>query len=191
MNAYLDREERPYVHLVDGGIADNLGVRGPLDNVIVGGGIWQRIQELGADRPRHLVFIVVDASTRRERSFVHFPRPPSIASLIGSISDTQLHRYNFETRDLLRENMTDWATQLSSHGEPVQAHLIDVAEYEIDDPDEREFFDNVPTALGLDEETVDRLVDMGRRLLRESEVFQNLLVELQGESEAEGGANAP
>jgi NTE family protein len=191
MNAYLDHEKRPYVHLVDGGIADNLGVRGPLDNVILGGGIWQRMQELGADRPHHLVFIVVDASTYRDRSFVSLPRPPSLASLLGSVSDTQLHRYNFETRELLRQNVTRWAAELSSHGEPVQTHLIDVAEYEIDDPDEREFFDSVPTTLGLDEETVDRLVEIGRHLLRESEVFQNLLVELQGESEAEGGANAP
>jgi NTE family protein len=191
MSAYLDREKRPYVHLVDGGIADNLGVRGPLDNIIVGGGIWDRIQQLGVDRPRHLVFIVVDASTYRDRPFVSFPGAPSIVSLLGSVSDTQLHRYNFETRDLLRQGMKLWAAQLSSHGEPVQAHLIDVAEYEIEDPDEREFFDSVPTALRLDEEAVDRLVEIGRRLLRESEVFQNLLAELRGESEPEGGAHAP
>ena len=182
MNAYLDREELPYVHLIDGGIADNLGVRAPLDSIILGGGIGERLQELGTDRPRHLVFIVVDASTHRDRSFVSFPRPPSITSLIGSISDTQLHRYNFETLDLLRENMTHWATQLSTRDQPVQAHMIEVAEYEIDDPEEREFFDNVRTTLSLDEETVDRLVEIGRRLLRESETFQNLLVELRGES---------
>jgi hypothetical protein len=78
--------------------------------------------------------------------------------------------------------MGNWAAELSTHGEPVQAHLIDVAECEIDDPDERELFDNVRTTLNLDEQTIDRLVDIGRRLLRESEAFQNLLVELQGES---------
>jgi hypothetical protein len=64
----------------------------------------------------------------------------------------------------------------------VQAHMIEVAEYEIDDPEEREFFDNVRTTLSLDEETVDRLIGIGRRLLRESEAFQDLLVELRGES---------
>jgi NTE family protein len=51
MNAYLDRKELPYVHLVDGGIADNLGVRGPLDNIIVGGGIVERLHELGGRSP--------------------------------------------------------------------------------------------------------------------------------------------
>ena len=178
ISAYLDREAAPYIHLVDGGIADNLGVRGTLDNVIVGGGIRKRLRELGADMPRHIVFIVVDASTEPDRSFPLIPAPPSLAAVIGSITDTQLHRYNFETIELLRESMKRWASELGSHGEPVQTHLIEVAEYRIEDPDERDFFDNVPTSLGLDEETVDRLVEIGRRLLRESEEFQQLLAEL-------------
>ena len=56
--------------------------------------------------------------------------------------------------------------------------MIEVAEHQIEDPDERDFFDNVPTSLGLDDETVDRLVEIGRRLLRESEEFQELLAQL-------------
>ena len=179
MNAYLDPKTDPYVHLVDGGIADNLGVRGPLDNIIVEGGIWQRLRGLGVDTPHHIAFIVVDASTEPNRSFRRVPAPPSLAAVIGSMSDTQLHRYNFETLELLNENLKRWASELSSHGAPVQAHLIEVAEYEIEDPDERQFFDAVPTSLGLDDESVDRLVEIGRRLLRESDEFQNLLTELR------------
>ncbi len=55
-----------------------------------------------------------------------------------------------------------------------------MAEYEIDDPDDREFFDDVPTSLSLDEETVDRLIQIGRRMLRESPEFQLLVTELGG-----------
>jgi hypothetical protein len=36
--SYLDPKRR-YVHLVDGGVADNLGLRGPLDNVLLAGGL--------------------------------------------------------------------------------------------------------------------------------------------------------
>jgi NTE family protein len=186
MNAYLDRDAQRYVHLVDGGIADNLGVRGPLDNVIVEGGIWKRFQDLGAEHPRHLVFIVVDSSTNPDRSFDAFPRPPSLAALIGSVSNTQLHRYNFETMELLHESMQRWAGQLDVGGVPVKTHLVEVAEYAIDDPEERAFFDGVPTALSLDDETVDRLIALGRQLLRESEVFQGLVAELRAANPAEG-----
>jgi NTE family protein len=180
MNAYLDSETHRYLHLVDGGIADNLGVRGPLDNITLEGGIWQKFRELGAKDLQHLVFIVVDASTNPKRSFVSFPKPPSLGAIIGSVSSTQLHRYNFETMELLSANINEWATQLRSHGDPVKAHLINVAEFEIDDPDERAFFDAVPTSLGLDDETIDRLIAIGRRLLRNSPEFQGLVRDLNG-----------
>ena len=31
MRPYEDSKDRPYIHLVDGGVADNLGIRGVLD----------------------------------------------------------------------------------------------------------------------------------------------------------------
>ena len=179
MAAYLDRKTTPYIHLIDGGIADNLGVRGPLDNVIRRGGITQRFADFGLERPRHLVFIVVDASTTPDRSFVMVPGAPSLAALLGSITDTQIHRYNFETMALLEQAARRFATELSAGGPLVTAHVVQVAESGIEDPEERAFFDDVPTALGLDEESVDRVVAIGRRLLRESEEFQNLLTQLQ------------
>ena len=179
MAAYLDRDALPYLHLVDGGITDNLGVRGPLNNSVVEGGLWQRLQDIGAKaRPRHVVFVVVDASNNPDRGFVLRPSVPSLPALISSVTSTQLHSYNFETLDLLRESLENWSARFAEEGYPLTTHLIDVAEYRIEDPEEREFFEAVPTSLGLDEETVDRLVEIGRRLLRESEEFQELLAEL-------------
>jgi NTE family protein len=189
--AYLDQERNQYLHLVDGGIADNLGVRGPLDQVVESGGMWARFDKLGVERPRTTVFIVVDSSTSPKRSFVSVPGAPSLAAMIGSISDTQLHRYNFETKDLLFEKMKDWADDMASHDTPITSHLIDVAEYYIADPAEREFFDSVPTTLQLDDETVQRLIDLGRKLLRESDEFKHLLAELREETPASAGTTQP
>ena len=131
-------------------------------------------------RPQHLAFLVVDASTTPERSFVSVPGAPSLSAVLGSITDTQLHRYNFETLALLDEGMKRFAVELSTESQPVTPHLIQVAEFGIDDPDDREFFDNVPTSLSLDDESVDRLIQIGRRVLRESPQFQNLVAELNG-----------
>ena len=179
MAAYLDRKNTPYIHLVDGGIADNLGVRGPLDKVIRRGGLSRRIKELGVERPRHMAFIVVDASTTPDRSFAMVPGAPSLSALLGSVTDTQLHRYNFETIALLDEALDRFARELAADGSPITVHMIELAEHGIGDPEEREFFDNVPTALSLEAESVDRLVAIGRRLLSESEEFQNMLAELK------------
>ena len=39
MQGYLDAERRRYIHLVDGGISDNLGVRAFLDTMITVGAL--------------------------------------------------------------------------------------------------------------------------------------------------------
>jgi hypothetical protein len=70
---------------------------------------------------------------------------------------------------------------MASHGMPMTSHFLDLAEYEIADPADREYFDSIPTALTLDDATVDRLVALGRKLLRESEEFKKLLAELGDE----------
>jgi NTE family protein len=57
----------------------------------------------------------------------------------------------------------------------VQFHLVELAFDSLEDPEERDFFDNLPTSFNLPDETVDRLRDAGHRLLRASEDFQRLL----------------
>jgi hypothetical protein len=63
--------------------------------------------------------------------------------------------------------------------------MVDVAEYAIDDPEARDFFDGVPTSLGLDDESVDRLIALGRQILRESDEFQKLVAALHEEAAGE------
>jgi len=179
LRSYTDRKQHPYLHLVDGGIADNLGVRAPLDAVVVGGGIWQRLAELGVRPPRHLAFIVVNAGTDPARPYRFSPRPPPVAELVGAISDTQIHRFNFETMALLESSMQAVSGSSARRGAQVQPHLIQLAAYEIEDPDERRFFNQVPTALQLDDATVDRLIALGRKLLRESPDYRALVEALR------------
>lgn len=179
LTAYRDREDHPYLHLVDGGIADNLGVRGPLDQIIVSGGLWERLHTIGEKPPRHLVFLVVNASTEPARPFRKIPKPPPLGDLIGSMTDTQLHRFNFETMALLENAMRDWAGIRDSDGEPVRTHLIDIAQYAIEDPEDRAFYNTVPTSLDLDDETVDRLIAIGRRLVRDSPEYRELVAALR------------
>ena len=41
---FLDSQKKPYIHLVDGGVADNLGLRAVLDRVIARGSVWELIK---------------------------------------------------------------------------------------------------------------------------------------------------
>jgi NTE family protein len=181
VQAYLDAGKRRYVHLVDGGISDNLGVRAFLDTMITAGGAWNALRWVGLERPRHIVFVVVNAEVNPDQGIDLLASTPSVRSIVGSISGVQIHRYNLETLALLESSMEQWATEspLAERGRRVQFHLVELAFDFLEDPEERHFFNNLPTSFNLPDETVDRLRNAARRLLRESEDFQRLLALLR------------
>ena len=60
---YLDRSRRPHVHLVDGGLIDNLGLRVAGDFAVEQGGFFELVEALGYRDVSHVVFISVNAET--------------------------------------------------------------------------------------------------------------------------------
>ena len=70
LRSYLERRS-PYVHLLDGGISDNLGLRFGFEGVIEEGGLGKVLEHSGLGATREIVVIVVNAETEselRERS---------------------------------------------------------------------------------------------------------------------------
>lgn len=175
---YLERKPK-YIHLVDGGVADNLGLRGPLDTVILVGGLRERFDQLGAD-PRIIAIVVVNAEVHPEAAFSDSAIAPSLAAVIDAVSNTQIYSYNFETLELMRESIERWARGLphDAQGRAVETFVVEIAFEALADAKQREYFDGLPTSFALPDEAVDRLVDAGRRLLRESPDYQRLLAAL-------------
>lgn len=175
-SSYLDADRRRYVHLVDGGIADNVGLRGPLDSVLLSGGFRQRLDQVGVEPPGHIAVVVVDAQVNPEPEFNRIPAPPSLGAVVGAVTGIQINRYTFETIELMDGALRDWAAELppGPDGAPVRTYLIEAAFDFLDDPAERAWFNALPTSFKLDDEQVDRLIEAGRRLLRASPGFQAL-----------------
>jgi NTE family protein len=104
VEGYLDVEERPYVDLLDGGIADNLGLRVPLDNVALAGGPLARAEQLDM-RINSVAVIVVNAEVHPPPRFELGAKSPGLAAVLGAISDTQIYGYNFDTLEMMRESL--------------------------------------------------------------------------------------
>ncbi len=172
---YLDPEARPYIFLVDGGVADNIGARRILANVINSGGIVEMADETGITLPERVVYIVVNAQAGGQHAWDKKLALPSLASVLGSISSVGIYRYNFETIELLRNEAEQWSKQAAKHGKPMHPHVVEVAFDSLDDAKERAFFNDVKTSFNLDDTTIDRLIEVGGRLLRESPDFQQFL----------------
>lgn len=173
LSEYLDAEQRPYVHLLDGGIADNIGLRVPLDQVLLTGGLVSRAEQLHA-KPLHIVVLVVNAEVHQKAKYSLAASAPGLAAMLGSVSDTQIYSRNFDTVELMRESLQKWVRDLppAPDGRPVESTLVTVEFDAHPDPAEREFLNSVPTALALPDETIDRLIAAGRLLLRDSDDYQ-------------------
>ena len=175
----LDADGKPYLHLVDGGISDNLGLRPAIDFVSVVGSAEtvRRIREI--ETPDAMVVIVVNAETDPDPKIDLSSASPSFASLMNSVSGGQIRRYNFETILLMENLLHEWGRELSEPDREVKTYMINVGFDELEDEDERRYFKRIPTSFKLSDKEVDRLREVGRRLLRESPDFQRLVESLQ------------
>ncbi len=170
------------VHLVDGGVSDNLGVHSIFDKVFTSN--RDEIAKLRNERipgVRHLVIIVVNAETQPSPEQKLTDNVPTLGVIMNSITNTQISRYNFETMELLKSNFSLWEKIMSTPENPIAFHVIDVSFKEEKDSEERVYLQNVPTSFKLKEEQVTRLRAAGRSLLRQQADYQRLLRDLKNE----------
>jgi NTE family protein len=197
--SYLDAEKRPYIHLVDGGISDNLGLRAAIDRIALQGDIWPSFQYLGWEKTRKVVFILVNAEKEPDSNPDYFEKILSTTQVMQSVTRIQMTRYNFETVELLKENFKKWseeirvqrcqaAKKLESENPPdprrescadIQFYLVEVDFNALPNPSERAYFRGLSTSFHLPPEAVDRLRAAARRILTQSPEFQRLLSDLK------------
>ena len=191
LRPYLDADKTKYIHLVDGGVADNLGLRAALDRVLALGGIWETFQYVGLENTRKVVFIVVNAETEVSSTWSLFGKPPAFAAMLSSYSSIAITRYNFETVMLLRESFSRWTGEIQKNRcagksvstEPgacgdIKFYLIEVKFDALKDEAERHYFKRLSTSFKLPEKEVDKLRDAAHRILTHSGEFRQLLDDL-------------
>jgi NTE family protein len=181
-DTYLKPEQKPYVHLVDGGVADNLALRGPLEVILGRGGIEETLEAMGHRKTRRVAFVVVDAGKETETTWGLSPTGPGILGVLGMTSSVMITSYNYETTDLLRRSMEDWSAEaVREGGQPIDFYLMRVAFTELREEEERDYFSGIPTSFSLSDEYVEALIDVAGNILLDSDEFQRLVTDLGGE----------
>lgn len=171
--------KRPYIHLLDGGLADNLGLSNLLVGLALTGG-WDGLLQHGVpDHTGHVVLIVVNAATESDGGWSRDDRTPGVRSVVSALSKSSISRTNELLLELVKESLEEWNHRPAVVAGRPRLHLIAVDFTQLADPKERSYFSHIPTRLQLPPETVDRLVTVGGRILRESPEFRTLLMELQ------------
>ena len=69
LSDYQDPAVQPYIHLLDGGISDNLGIRVLINLTHIGGGTWNKLKQLDLENTSKMATIVVNAQAAMDISF--------------------------------------------------------------------------------------------------------------------------
>ena len=198
--AYLDSTNRPFIHLLDGGLADNLGLRGPLEAIVTHNESARAGPWFQMDQMRKVVLIIVNASVAPDYSAGLRENSPSLRKVAQAAGRVPISRYSFETAELFKESVEKWQREINqrrqthdkstptapgangseSPPDELQFYPIEVDFNALPDEAERRFCESVPTSFHLPPATVDRLRAAAAKLLRLSENYQKLLRDLNG-----------
>jgi len=168
----------PYLHLVDGGITDNLGLRAIYEAIELSGGGKRFMDSIGKQNIKHIAVIAVDASTQANTTMRLTNKIPSIRASVDAMTDIQIHRYNASTLQLFEKSLKKWSAEISTPEKTVHPHFIPLSFSQLETKEQIETFNLIPTSLTLLEEDVNKLIKAGRSLLKNNVQFQSLLQDM-------------
>jgi NTE family protein len=204
MQDFQNSQERPYIHLVDGGVSDNLGVRGVLESLEELAASSAFRGEVGFGGIRRIVLFVVDSHSSPRTDWDRHESPPGLVAQLLQSSGVPIERYSFETVETMKDRaeIVVWRRELLvARARPagkaeaeaeasvpkVTLQVIDVNFDQIPDAKERAHFMNLPTSFVLPPEDIDRLREVAGRLMRQSAEYESVVRELGGTPVTQSG----
>jgi NTE family protein len=209
MRSFQDSANRPYLHLVDGGVSDNLGMRAILEGFeeLEASPAFRR--SLKVDSLRRIAVIVVNSASNPSTDWDKSERPPNDLVLVLKATGVPIARYSYESVELLKDLVYRWqntrdlraAGAFANAGNPnlaraaasvpnIDVYAIDVSFEALQDAQERTYLMNLPTSFRLPPEAVDRLRAAAGEILRTSPDFKRLVNEMNNSKPPESVAPA-
>jgi NTE family protein len=186
MERQMDPSRTRYVHLLDGGIADNLALRSMSNALIVLGRDSASMRYL-ARRTRRIIVISVDGQAATNPRLGQQRVVGGIGQIFSAVSGAQIDAYGFETMLLasqqvdtltgrIRKLRCEEAPVLNGHpcGD-VRGGLVQISLSGIADAKKRARLQAIPTGLTIPDADVDALVSAGEELVQTNAELRTLL----------------
>jgi NTE family protein len=193
MEGYNNSVDRPFVHLVDGGVSDNVGMRAVLDTMEV----LEALQHAGVptqlERARRIVIFVVNSLSSPPTDWDRTETPPGTIDILLKSAGVPIDHYSYEAVERLKDTAARWqamrrvrdATAKWADKDPAlgellrvpnaEVYAIDVSFPALKDRREFDYLNQQPTSFVLPAEAVDRLRAAAGTIIMDSPEFQRLL----------------
>ncbi|NOV27639.1 patatin-like phospholipase family protein [Cupriavidus necator] len=188
-----DSINRPYLHFVDGGVSDNLGMRSVLDSLELMEALHLVGQPSPLDHIRRIVVFVVNSLSTPKTAWDKSESPPGTLAILVKASGVPIDHYSYEATELLKDSQSRWqamrevrnssafaknkdaaiATALRTPDATIYA--IDVSFAQLTDQTELAYLNELPTSFSITADAVDRLRAAAGKIILSSPDFQRLL----------------
>ena len=208
LQSYGDGIKRPYLHLVDGGVSDNVGMRAVLDTLQVLESLNEAGQPTPLDDAKRIIVFVVNSLSSPPTTWDQSYSPPGTVDILLKSAGTPIDAFSYETIELLRDMAAQWqikrllrnsaafaankdaAVAKALRVPAAEIYAIDVSFAALKDKKELEYLNLQPTAFVLEPEAVDRLRAAGGTIILESPEFKRLLKDIGATLVAQPAATA-
>ncbi len=192
--------KEPYLHLVDGGISDNVGLRTMLDVIYLMEALSESGHPTPLDHVKKIIVIVVNSLSTPTTDWAQSEDAPGSLSILIKAAGVPIDRYSGEQIDQLKDLEARWNTlrqvrdtatfnkgdkkerevaeEYVRNVPNAEIYAIDVSFAALDDPVERAYLNQLPTSFTLTDEQVDRLRAAAGKILLASPEFQRLIKDL-------------
>jgi NTE family protein len=188
-----DGVNRPYIHVVDGGVSDNLGMRSVLDTLEIMEALNLVGQPTPLDHLRRIVVFVVNSMSSPKTEWDKSETPPGTIEILLKAAGVPIDHYSYEATELLRDKQARWHSMkllrespaFAANKDPAVAaavrtpnvtiYAIDVSFAALKDKAELAYLNELPTSFYLPDEAVDRLRAAAGKAIMASPDFQRLL----------------
>ena len=184
---------RPWIHLLDGGLADNIGLRGPYIALSSQDSGWSVLSRINRRVVTRVVVISANAKTKKRTDWDTRQAAPGLLSVLGLVSSGPMDNYSLDTVQLIRDFFEQQEQQANSAKScrdallatcgrattPLVAHVdwfpLELAFDRVEDPALRDCLEALPTSFTLPEPTVALLRQAAAVLLQRSPELERLM----------------
>jgi len=191
--SFTDSVHRPYLHLVDGGVSDNVGMRSVLDSLEILESLHLIGRPTPLDSAKRIIVFIVNSLSSPPTNWDESETPPGTVDILLKAAGTPIDAFSYESVELLRDTAALWQAMrrirnseaYAANKDPAVAaalrvpdaeiYAIDVSFPALKDKAELDYLNRQPTSFVLPAEAVDRLRAAAGTIIMASPEFQRLL----------------
>lgn len=176
LNQYGDSRKRPYIHLIDGGLTDNLGLRSLLDaSEIYPENMLRR--QFANGKVHTIAIINVNAQNQLSSNIDQSAAVPGFVDVLNAVINVPIDQYSQESLRRFRAVADQWndSDARTPAGRKIGMHFVSLNLRDLPDTPLRHAVLNISTSFQLPNKDVNNLKTAAGVLLQQSPEYARLL----------------